>query len=420
MPMSPEFTQRLTPIARELAAHFNTPFHIYDETGIRDTCRALKEAFKGIPGFKEFFAVKALPNPAILAIMKDEGFGFDCSSIPELMLARNAGAVPEDLMFTSNNTSADEFICALETGGCLLNLDDISLIDKVPKMPELICFRYNPGPRRTGNTIIGNPSEAKYGVSHDQIIDAYQQAMAKGATRFGLHTMLASNERNTTYIVETAQTLLALITDISKALGIRFEFINIGGGIGIPYHPEDTPIDITAMGHEITARFAEFQTRNRYMPRLFMESGRFMTGPHGTLVTTAINRKEIYRTYVGVDACMSSLMRPGMYDAYHHITVPGKEAAPSAPPVDVVGSLCENNDKFAVQRELPLIDEGDLLFIHDAGAHGHAMGFNYNGRMRPKELLLKTDGSVSLIRRAETPQDYFATLNFTPDTWTAS
>ena len=412
MPMPQGFKDRLYPHLDAIAAHYGTPFHIYDEAGIRATGRQLKAAFADIPGFREYYAVKALPNPAILGLMRDLGFGFDCSSETELMLARSLGARGEEIMFTSNNTSPADFAAAAAEGGCLLNLDDLSLVDKVPQMPELICFRYNPGTRRTGNDIIGKPEEAKYGVSHEQIVEAYRRAMARGAKRFGLHTMLASNELHYSYMVQTASMLLDLVATIGGELGIRFEFINIGGGLGIPYLPDIDPLNIEAMGEEITALFVDFQDRCGYSPALFMESGRYMTGPHGALVTRAINRKEIYRTYVGVDACMSALMRPGMYGAYHHIEVPARLAEPVVETVDVVGALCENNDKFAVQRPLPRILDGDLVVIHDTGAHGHAMGFNYNGRMRPQELLLRADGSVALIRREERPEDYFATLRF--------
>lgn len=415
MPLSTDYTHRLTPVLTDIARHFGTPFHIYDEKGIRDTGARLIKAFDQIEGFREYFAVKALPNPAILRLMRDMGFGFDCSSIPELVLSRNTGARGGDLMFTSNNTSVEDFLMAEKDGGCILNLDDISLIDKVPTMPELICFRYNPGPRRTGNTIIGNPVEAKYGISHDQVTDAYRRARDRGARRFGMHTMLASNERNHTYMVETARMILDVVAQVSDDLGIRFEFVNIGGGLGIPYRPEDAPLDLSSMGREITDLFNAFRQTHGYAPRLCLESGRYMTGPHGTLVTRAINRKDIYRSYIGVDACMSSLMRPGIYGAYHHITVLGKEDAPQDTVVDVVGSLCENNDKFAVQRPLPHIEDGDILLIHDTGAHGHAMGFNYNAKMRPKELLLREDGRVELIRREETMDDYFRTLDFEPD-----
>ena len=414
MPMSIAFENRLYPLLEEIVAHFGTPFHIYDEAGIRETGYRLKRCFCGIPGFREYYAVKALPNPAILAIMADMGFGFDCSSVAELVLSRRMGSSGEDLMFTSNNTTRQEFAMAMADGGSIVNLDDISLVDKLPAIPDLICFRYNPGERRSGNAIIGTPVEAKYGVSHERLIDAYQTARDRGAKRFGLHTMLASNERDHTYMVQTAAMLLEQVERISTALDIRFEFINIGGGLGIPYRPADTPLDLEAMARAITAAFNAFSRRNGYMPRLYMESGRFMTGPHGALVATAINRKEIYRTYVGLDACMSALMRPGMYNAYHHVTVPGK-AVDATQVVDVVGSLCENNDKFAIQRPLPPIAEGDAVVIHDTGAHGHAMGFNYNGQLRPKELLLKLDGTVELIRREERLEDYFATLSFTPD-----
>ncbi|MFA6008462.1 MAG: diaminopimelate decarboxylase [Desulfobacteraceae bacterium] len=415
MPQSRNYQERLAPVLKDIADHYGTPFHIYDEAGIRETGRKLMDAFKGVEGFREYFAVKALPNPSIMAIMHDMGFGFDCSSIPELVLARRAGANGDDLMFTSNNTSQQDFFAAEQDGGSILNLDDITLVDKVPHMPELICFRYNPGPRRTGNAIIGNPVEAKYGVSFDQITDAYRKAKERGAVRFGMHTMLASNERNYSYMVETSRMILDMVSMVSTALDIRFEFVNIGGGLGIPYRPEDQDLDIQSMGREITELFNDFKTKNGYAPKLLLESGRYITGPHGVLVTRAINRKDIYRSYVGVDACMSSLMRPGIYGAYHHITVLGKENAPHDTVVDVVGSLCENNDKFAVQRPLPQIEEGDLVLIHDTGAHGHAMGFNYNAKMRPKELLLKEDGCVELIRREETMDDYFATLCFEQD-----
>ena len=411
MPMSQAFKDRLFPHLPAIVAHYGTPFHIYDEAGIRETGRQLRAAFSGLPAFREYYAVKALPNPAILAIMRDMGFGFDCSSIAELVLARQTGARGEDIMFTSNNTSPEDFQAAAADGGCVLNLDDINLIDKVPAMPELICFRYNPGSKRTGNDIIGKPEEAKYGVSTDQIIEAYRRAQAKGAKRFGLHTMLASNELNYTYMVQTAAMLLELAAEIHAALGITFEFLNIGGGLGIPYRPEQQALDLTAMGREITDLFLQFQQKHGYCPALLMESGRFMTGPHGVLVVRAINRKDIYRTYIGVDACMSALMRPGMYGAYHHIDVLGKDGQPTEV-VDVVGSLCENNDKFAVQRELPKMVDGDILIIQDSGAHGHAMGFNYNGKMRPQELLLCESGTVRLIRREETLAEYFATLQF--------
>ncbi len=415
MPMSQAFKDRLFPVLEQITDHYGSPFHIYDEAGIRETGNQLKKAFAGIDRFREYYAVKALPNPKILAIMKDIGFGFDCSSIAELRLSRGAGGRGEDIMFTSNNTSEADFIEAAADGGSVLNLDDLNLLAKVPSLPGLLCFRYNPGTKRTGNDIIGTPVEAKYGVSDDQIIEAYRQAKSLGVKRFGIHTMLASNELNYEYMVQTSVMLLELIAEISAQLEITFEFINIGGGLGIPYKPGVAGLDLDAMGRDITALFKNFHRQHGYEPALYMESGRFITGPHGVLVTKAINRKDIYRTYVGVDASMSCLMRPGMYGAYHHIDVLGKDGKTAKEIVDVVGSLCENNDKFAIQRELPKIDDGDILVIHDTGAHGSAMGFNYNGNLRPKELLLTADGKVELIRRAEQVEDYFATLCFEQD-----
>lgn len=415
MPMSQAYKDRLFPVLDKITSHYGTPFHIYDEAGIRETGNRLKEAFAGIDCFREYYAVKALPNPKILSIMKDIGFGFDCSSIAELRLSRQVGARGEEIMFTSNNTSEQDFIEAAKDGGSILNLDDLSLLSKVPEMPELICFRYNPGAKRNGNDLIGKPIESKYGVSDDQIIEAYRQAKSQGVKRFGIHTMLASNELNYEYMVQTSEMLLELIAEISAELGITFEFINIGGGLGIPYKPGVAELDLSAMGREITALFKDFRQQHGYEPALYMESGRFITGPHGVLVTKAINRKDIYRTYVGVDASMSCLMRPGMYGAYHHIDVVDKHDSTEKEIVDVVGSLCENNDKFAVQRELPRIEDGDTLVIQDTGAHGSSMGFNYNGNLRPKELLLSSGGKVELIRRAEEVEDYFATLQFEAD-----
>ncbi|MGD8993336.1 MAG: diaminopimelate decarboxylase [Desulfobacterales bacterium] len=449
MPISPEFENRLLPILDEIVNYYGTPFHIYDETGIRQTGNDFIAAFSRLNGFREYFAVKALPNPHILQIMQDLGFGFDCSSIAELILSRQIGARGEDIMFSSNNTTAEEFKAAGADGGSILNLDDISLIPKVPQMPETISFRYNPGPGRSGNRIIGDPEESKYGVADSQIIGAYKAAMDRGAHKFGLHTMLVSNELNARYMVQTAAMLLEVATRVSKALDIRIQFINIGGGLGIPYKPGQEPLDIFAMAAEIVDLFAAYKAQNGYEPRFYIESGRYMTGPHGVLVTTAINQKDIYRKYIGVDASMAALMRPAIYGAYHHVTVarkqPGERKGSDLPKlelhevscrdknygkprrssqerrreqrfqkVDVVGSLCENNDKFAIQRLLPEIQDGDRVLIHDTGAHGHAMGFNYNGRLRPKELLLRSNGSVDLIRREETVADYFATLNFAP------
>jgi diaminopimelate decarboxylase len=412
MPMSAEFKDRAFPILENVADHFGTPFHLYDETGIRETGKAIMDAFSGIEGFREYFAVKALPNPRILMIMRQMGFGFDCSSIPELVLSRGVGALGEDIMFTSNNTSQNEFAMAKADGGSILNLDDISLLEKAKPLPDLICFRYNPGAQRSGNAIIGNPVEAKYGITHDQFFDAYRAARDMGVRRFGLHTMLVSNEVNYQYMIETVNMLLKLVEQAEDYLDIRFEFINMGGGLGIPYRPDQSPLDLNALAGAVTQVFDDFKSRKGYAPNLYMESGRYISGPHGILVTRAINSKDTYRHYVGVDASMSSLMRPGMYGAYHHIDVAGKNLADGSQIVDVVGSLCENNDKFAIQRELPIVEDGDLVIIHDTGAHGHSMGFNYNGRLRPQELLLHADGSVERIRRAETLDDYLATLTF--------
>lgn len=417
MPMSTSLRQRLLPVLPGIAAHFGTPFHLYDEAGIRDTGRRLMNAFAGVHGFREYYAVKALPNPRILEILRELGFGFDCSSIAELALARGIGARGDDLVFTSNNTSAAEFVVAQADGGCILNLDDLALVGKVPQLPDRVSFRYNPGATRRGNTIIGNPVEAKYGVPDEQIEAAYRAVVARGARRFGLHTMLASNELDAQYMIDTIAMLLALVERLERALSIRFEFINMGGGLGIPYHPDDAAFDVERLGMHAGALLAAFRERHGHAPALHMESGRYITGPHGVLVTRAINRKDAYRTFIGVDASMAALMRPGMYGAYHHIDVLGKAAGVDDPLVDVVGSLCENNDKFAIQRPLPRIDDGDLLVIHDTGAHGHAMGFNYNGRLRPQELLLRCNGRVERIRRAETLDDHFATLDCPRDTW---
>jgi diaminopimelate decarboxylase len=410
MPISPTYSSRLYPHLPKIANHFGTPFHIYDERGIRETCRALKQAFSAIP-FMEYFAVKALPNPRILQIIHEEGFGFDCSSIAELVLARQIGASGENLFFTSNNTTPSEFVFAQAEGGAIINLDDISLIKKLPALPDLICFRYNPGARRTGNAIIGNPQEAKYGLTHEQIFEAYRTMRDQGLKRFGLHTMVISNERSADYIIETGRMLLDLAQELTHQLGIQFEFLNLGGGLGIPYHPDDTPLDLPYLAANLVTCFLAFAERNGYLPRLVFESGRYITGSHGVLVTRAINHKHTYRHYVGVDATMAALMRPAMYGAYHHIEVLEKPLE-NPQTVDIVGSLCENNDKFAVQRELPPVEEGDLLIIQDTGAHGHSMGFNYNGKLRPQELLLREDSSIERIRREETLEDYFATLTF--------
>ncbi len=409
--ISQEFEDRLTPILPQIVAEFGTPFHIYDEAGIAVNGRRLKKTFANFPGFQEFFAVKACPNPAILKIMADLGFGFDCSSIPELILARQAGADADHIMFTSNNTSHEELFEALAEGGCILNLDDISMIDKVPLFSKAVCFRYNPGATREGNAIIGNPEEAKYGVRDDQIAQAYSLAMKRGAQKFGLHTMICSNQLDYQYMVETVKMILGVAERLYDDLGIDLDFVNIGGGIGIPYKPEQTEFDIKSFAQVSEEIFNSYKTELFKIPKLYMESGRYMTGPYGVLVTKVINTMDKYRRYVGVDACMSSLMRPALYDAYHHITILNS-AERGNEIVDVVGSLCENNDKFAKQRLLPKAKLGDIMIIHDTGAHGHAMGFNYNGRLRPQELMLCKDDTVKLIRRAETIHDYFATFKF--------
>ena len=410
MPISASFAARLLPTLPAIINRFGTPFHIYDEDGIIATGERMKQAFTEID-FREYFAVKALPNPAILALMRQLGFGFDCSSLPEIALARAVGATGRDIMFTSNNTSRAELQAATDTG-CILNLDDLSLIDKVKDFPELICFRYNPGEEQRGCDLIGQPLEAKFGLREDQVVEAYRRARARGAKRFGLHTMICSNELNYQRMVNTARLLLEVTARVRQELGITFEFINLGGGIGIPYQPQESSFDIEALGRDIRQVLDDFRSRHGGpAPKIFLESGRYMTGPHGVLVTRVINRFSKWREYVGVDACMTALMRPALYaDAYHHITVlDGADRPPEV--VDVVGSVCENSDKFALQRLLPKVDEDDILIIHDTGAHGHSMGFNYNGRLRPKELLLRENGDVELIRREEElEKDYFATL----------
>lgn len=394
----------------------STPFHLYTEEGILDNARRLKEAFKDTHGFREYFAVKALPNPFILKILREQGFGADCSSLPELMLAEKAGIVGENIMFSSNDTPASEYKKAKELGA-IINFDDITHIDffekNAGKLPGLVCFRYNPGKARTGNTIIGKPEEAKYGLTKDQLFEAYKICKSRGVKRFGLHTMVASNELNYSYFIETASMLFELVVEISKKLGIQFEFINTGGGIGTPYRPEQEEVAYDKIAKGIKTLYEEKIAGNNLPAlKLFMECGRVITGPYGYLVTRAIHEKHIYREYIGVDANMANLMRPGMYGAYHHITVLGKEEDAARYKYDIVGSLCENNDKFAIDRMLPKMELGDILVIHNTGAHGHAMGFNYNGKLRSAELLLRTDGSVVQIRRAETPDDYFATLDF--------
>ncbi len=412
--------QKTHPFSKEqlekIIEKYPTPFHIYDEKEIRENVRRLYNAFDWVPGgFKNYYAVKACPNPHILKILKEEGMGADCSSLTELMLADAVGLSKDEIFFSSNDTPADEFVKAKELD-VIINLDDISHIDFLEKaagLPKAICFRYNPGPLKEGNTIIGKPEEAKYGFTRDQLFEGYKRMKEKGVEQFGLHTMVASNELNWEYFVETADILLSLVADLSKDLGITFSFINLGGGIGIPYRPEHSPVDLKKVSEGIRAVYEEKIT-DAGLPdlRIVMESGRMVTGPYGFLVSRVIHRKKTYKTFIGLDASMANLMRPAIYGAYHHITPIGKENEEMAGPVDVTGSLCENNDKFAIDRELPELEPGDILVIHDTGAHGFSMGFNYNGKLRSAELLLKEDGSVEQIRRAETPADYFATLDF--------
>lgn len=399
----------------EITNRFPTPFHIYDERGIREFARRFLRAFSWNEGFIEYFAIKAAPNPYLMKILRSEGLGIDCSSLAELHLAGRLGMRGDEIMFTSNDTPASEYVKAKQLGA-IINLDDISYIEYLEKhagMPGTICFRYNPGNLKEGNVIIGHPEEAKYGLTRDQMFDAYRIAKEKGARRFGIHTMVASNELDPDYFIETAEILFTLIAELSKTLNIHIEFANLGGGIGIPYLPGQQPVDIEYMSKGIRKLFDEIIVANHLNPlRLNFESGRAVTGPFGFLVSRVLHIKDTYRKFAGLDACMVNLMRPALYGAYHHITVPGKENLPLDHLYDVTGSLCENNDKFAINRPLPLLEPGDLVVIHDTGAHGHAMGFNYNGKLKSAELLLRENGEVIEIRRAETIDDYFATLDF--------
>jgi diaminopimelate decarboxylase len=398
----------------ELTTRFPTPFYLYTEHAMLENAKKLLRAFSWNTGFSQFFAVKAAPNPAIMKLLSQVGFGMDCSSLAELELSNAIGVTGERIMFTSNNTPAAEYQRARQLGA-LINLDDRTQLEYLRHhagIPEVISFRLNPGSKLGGSDIIGKPAEAKFGLTREQLADAYRTARDCGATRFGLHTMPISNELDRQYFVGTVRLLLETVRELSVELGIVFEFINMGGGIGIPYRPEQQAVDIEQLGREIEACFQhEMSGSGLPIPKLFMECGRVITGPYGYLITRAIHTKDIYRRYIGVDATMANLMRPGMYGAYHHISVVGKENAPATETYDVVGSLCENNDKFAIQRALPAIDVGDLLVIYDVGAHGHSMGFNYNGKLRSAELLLRSDGSVVEIRRAETLKDYFGTLD---------
>ena len=400
-----------------LIQDFPTPFYLYDEKAIRENMKRFTKAFSIFPSFREHFAVKACPNPYILKILAEEGCGSDCSSLPELMLSHLAGIQNEKVIFTSNETPASEYKFAYEHGN-IINLDDITHIDFLKnalggEFPETICFRYNPGNEKQGcNSIIGKPEEAKYGLTRAQIIEAYAKCRDLGVKHFGLHTMVASNELNPAFFVDTAKLVFELAAEIKEKTGVRIEFVDLGGGLGIPYKPEQKAVDYDEVAKGIRAEYDRVVVPAGLDPlAIYWECGRPITGPYGWLITTAIHKKHIYREYVAVDACMADLMRPGMYGAYHELTVSGKENAAKTEVYDVVGSLCENCDKFAVQRQLPQIDIGDHVIIHDAGAHGRAMGFNYNGKLRCGEVLMRPDGTFKEIRRRETVDDLFATLD---------
>lgn len=401
----------------EIIKKYPTPFHIYDEAAIRGNAQNFYKAFNWAKGFKNYFAVKALPNPYIIKILKEEGMGTDCSSMAELVMSEKLGITGENVMFSSNDTAYKEFKKAYDMGA-IINLDDIShipVLEKYAGIPDIICFRYNPGPLRKhkGNVIIGTPEDAKYGMTREQLLEAYKIMKDKGVKRFGLHTMIASNELDKNAFVETAQMLFELVAEMTQKVGVKFEFVNLGGGIGIPYKPEQNSVDLEFVSKEIKKLYDKMIVENGLAPlKIVFECGRMVTGPYGYLITTVLHKKEIYKNYIGVDSCMANLMRPGMYGAYHHETVLGKEDQPGTETYDVVGSLCENNDKFAIDRKLPKIEVGDIIVIHDTGAHGFSMGFNYNGKLRSAELLLKPDGNVEQIRRAENLDDYFATLDF--------
>lgn len=397
----------------KLTETYPTPFYIYDEQAIRKNAREFAAAFSGFPAFREYFAVKAAPTPALMQIFKEEGCGVDCSSLAELILAERVGFSGQKIYMSANDTPIEEFVKAKELGA-IINLDDITHIEFIEKnigLPEMISCRYNPGPLRTGNSIIGNPVEAKYGFTRDQIYEGYKILKDKGIKHFGIHTMVASNELNPEYFLETARMMFDLVYKLKVIVGVDIEIINLGGGLGIPYIPEDKPINYHDLAADIMEIYQEKIIDRGLLPaQLAFESGRLMTGPYGYLVTRVLHKKDTYKEYIGMDACMADLMRPALYNAYHHITVLGKEHEARMHKYDVVGSLCENNDKFAIDRYLPKIDIGDLLVFHDVGAHGHCMGFNYNGKLRSAELLWDGADGCRMIRRAETMDDYFATL----------
>ena len=405
---------------QEIVKAYPTPFHIYDEKGIRENARKVMQAFSWNPGFKEYFAVKATPNPTILKILREEGCGTDCSSLTELMMSDRCGFTGSEIMFSSNETPACEFELATKLGATI-NLDDFTHIDflkdTIGYIPETISCRYNPGgvfqlsSSKEGFQVMDTPGDSKYGFTTQQLYEGFKKLKSMGAKHFGIHSFLASNTISNDYYPTLAGILFKLAVDLQEKTGCHIDFINLSGGVGVPYRPDQQENDILAIGEGVRKQFEEILVpAGMGDVKLFTEMGRFMLAPYGALVTTATHEKHTYKEYIGVDACAANLMRPAMYGAYHHITVMGKEHAPCDHKYDVVGGLCENNDKFAIDRMLPKIDKGDLLYIHDTGAHGFSMGYQYNGRLRSAELLLKEDGTVELIRRAETPDDYFATL----------
>ena len=403
--------------AQEIIREIPTPFHIYDEAGIRANARALKAAFSWNPGFREYFAVKATPNPYILKLLMEEGCGCDCSSYTELLMAEAVGATGADIMFSSNVTPVEDMKKAYDLGA-YINLDDATHVEFLAnvtdgKVPETVCLRYNPGGSFSlGNTIMDMPRDAKYGMTEDQMAGAITRLMALGTKHFGIHAFLASNTTENGYYPELASRLFRLAVRLSKATGCHFTFMNLSGGVGVDYRPEQPKSDIAAIGEGVRKAYESILTPEGMDDiAIFTELGRFMLAPYGHLVSTVLHQKHIYKEYIGLDACAANLMRPAMYGAYHHITVLGKENAILDHVYDVTGGLCENNDKFAIDRSLPAIDIGDILVIHDTGAHGHSMGYNYNGKLRSAEVLLQEDGSFKLIRRAETPADYFATFD---------
>ena len=401
----------------EVVKKYPTPFHIYDEKGIRENARNMAKAFSWNKGFKEYFAVKATPNPYIMQVLKEEGCGFDCSSLTELMMSEAVGSTGTEIMFSSNATPPEEFVKARELGA-IINLDDfthIAFLEKVAGLPKRICCRYNPGGvYEVSNGIMDNPGDAKYGMTKEQMIEGYKILKSKGVEEFGIHSFLCSNTVTNDYYPMLARTLFELAVELKEKTGANITFINLSGGVGIPYRPEQQANDIFAIGEGVRKAYEEILVpAGMGNVAIFTELGRFMLAPYGQLVATAVHEKHIYKEYIGLDACAVNLMRPAMYGAYHHITIPGKEDLPCDQKYDVTGSLCEHNDKFAIDRMLPKIDIGDYVVIHDTGAHGFSMGYNYNGKLRSAELLLKENGEVQQIRRAETPADYFATFDFT-------